>query len=37
LEHARQLAEQAEETCLVAASLDVLLETEIEVKAAALG
>jgi organic hydroperoxide reductase OsmC/OhrA len=32
VEHARQLAEQAEETCLVAASLDVLVETEIEVR-----
>jgi organic hydroperoxide reductase OsmC/OhrA len=29
---ARQLAEQAEETCLVSASLDVPVETEIEVR-----
>ena len=31
-ERARQLAEQAEETCLVSASLDLPVETEIEVR-----
>ena len=33
--HARELAEKAEETCLVSASLDLPIETQIEVTSAA--
>jgi organic hydroperoxide reductase OsmC/OhrA len=36
-EQAHQLAEQAEETCLVSASLDVLVETEIDVRPPPVG